>query len=820
MKKSYFKYSLIFLLPLILIGLVKAAPPAGIFSSTAALTIDTDPGANPVAANPYTIVSNGAEINTTDDLRIQIPLGVSAVWDSSVTTPTLDTSGNSTGAVSATVSYADADKTLIVDVTTNFSNEDSVTISGLQFIPGAVASAADELEWSVDAGANYLSGDLTTQLTVSDPTIITNIGPALTQAIVDDSFELAPTNVGSDVTFTAVATDNNLDQYYLAICQTDAITPVNNAAPICDGGAWAISSATDSDSLATAVYTAQAADPESNDWFGFICDVPATNDSTCHPTSGLLGNSLATISFTDMPVDLEYITVDGVIYQFDVAGGACVDAVAEDLCVDLTLAETESEVVSAIVSVEGGVNSTMYGRGSTLYIYADTPGSPGNTVTLGVTNCLDCVSSGLNLSGADTDTAAPFIVNHAPVFSNVVISNSADDLVIEPGDTLKVSVDIVDADSLPASDNVQLHVCSSEATMGGVTTSFDYITDTCVDGTLLCSSGLVDPLLGAVSCDDITNSISIPTAHGSYDVQVYVEDEHGLAGAGTTTNSFSIADVAPTLGSYFNEDILNIPVSGSDTLSVTFSIFDPNGDLDVISAEATFFDSVGGALGSCTANEQNCYITTCDLIDVGVAGIGKEATGTDADLVADCHFNVLFNANSSFWDIQGRVVDDLGPTSFLDAGFSIDVPPLFGVGVNASSLDYLGTLPFEISSGVAIPIQNLGNQDLDILYSSSLMCPDFPLCLGNTIPPEAQYWNISDINFSLVSEGNQMVLSGTEALGPASSGCVDLNLPVRTNYNSLLTDIDVYNKFQAPGVPADTYTGLNTVIAVPSDSCL
>jgi hypothetical protein len=77
---------------------------------------------------------------------------------------------------------------------------------------------------------------------------------------------------GNTVTFSAVASDDNSDNYYLAICKTNAITANNNAAPTCGGGNWCISNSTTSGSQATCDYATTTNDGGNQDWYAFICD--------------------------------------------------------------------------------------------------------------------------------------------------------------------------------------------------------------------------------------------------------------------------------------------------------------------------------------------------------------------------------------------------------------------------------------------------------------------------------------------------------------------------------------------------------------------
>jgi hypothetical protein len=85
-----------------------------------------------------------------------------------------------------------------------------------------------------------------------------------------------PTNAGNTVTWQAVGTDPNSDNYYLLLCKNSS-TPIaaNGAAPSCNGGGsnqWAVSTSTVSGASSTASYVTQASDPQINPWFGWICD--------------------------------------------------------------------------------------------------------------------------------------------------------------------------------------------------------------------------------------------------------------------------------------------------------------------------------------------------------------------------------------------------------------------------------------------------------------------------------------------------------------------------------------------------------------------
>lgn len=88
-----------------------------------------------------------------------------------------------------------------------------------------------------------------------------------------------PTWATNDVVFSITATDFESDDYYLAICKTNSVTPNNNAAPACPGGSWCVSGATAVGSQATCSYETQISDEGNNAWYAFVCDHDP--DSSC-----------------------------------------------------------------------------------------------------------------------------------------------------------------------------------------------------------------------------------------------------------------------------------------------------------------------------------------------------------------------------------------------------------------------------------------------------------------------------------------------------------------------------------------------------------
>jgi uncharacterized repeat protein (TIGR01451 family) len=101
------------------------------------------------AASTITIAEDASyqTISDTDDLRIRIPSGLDMIWDTLQTA--IVVSGNASSKVSTTVSYEDAGKTAVINVTTSFAALDTITVDSLKFMDFGSVSAADSLELEV-----------------------------------------------------------------------------------------------------------------------------------------------------------------------------------------------------------------------------------------------------------------------------------------------------------------------------------------------------------------------------------------------------------------------------------------------------------------------------------------------------------------------------------------------------------------------------------------------------------------------------------------------------------------------------------------------
>ncbi len=98
---------------------------------------------------PATVTDDAVSptITAGNDIRIRIPATFNMLWDTTDVTATI--TGSAASKVSSSVSYEDGGKTLVLDVTTDFSAGEEITVSALSFTSFTAASAADQLELEV-----------------------------------------------------------------------------------------------------------------------------------------------------------------------------------------------------------------------------------------------------------------------------------------------------------------------------------------------------------------------------------------------------------------------------------------------------------------------------------------------------------------------------------------------------------------------------------------------------------------------------------------------------------------------------------------------
>jgi hypothetical protein len=281
----------------------------------------------------------------------------------------------------------------------------------------------------------------------------------------------SPTNVGSNVTFEAKATDGNGEDYYLLICKdSSAPTASTSGAPSCNGaGQWAVSTSTASGATSTATYTVQETDLlESYAWYAFICDEndgnAACNATFTGQTAGLDNNSpfnvnhapsFSLLSTAGGALPFGVITWNSTSSDPDSDGGA--DQVKLYIC-------SSTNFTAGV-----GCDDITYAT-STL-----TTTDPSAAFTLGNTERQDQSypaygfiedEHGLAAVGEPAQaTSSPFIVlNATPTVSNVRYASSTIELLVEQGETtgFEIYFDVTDDNSCVANASTTDEIFASD----------------------------------------------------------------------------------------------------------------------------------------------------------------------------------------------------------------------------------------------------------------------------------------------------------------------------------------------------------------------
>jgi hypothetical protein len=291
--------------------------------------------------------------------------------------------------------------------------------------------------------------------TVATSVIVGNSAPVFTVQPFETvtSTTLTPTNVGSTVTFQATGTDGNGENYYLAICKDNSITPNNNGAPTCGGaGSWCISSSTTSGSSTTCGFGTLQATPESNIWYAFVCD--HSPSSVCSTMSQGANGSGSPFEVNHPP---SFISI-GVTTPLNpgstetwttTIGTSDADTGASDV-VDLVVCKTTGITAGAC---DGGASDTWC-TGSPV---ANTPscsiGISIPTADIGYSAYVYVFDNhNLGATGAVQASASPYTINNvAPVVSAISL-NGGSDISLSEGATIPVVLGATITDNNGCSD--------------------------------------------------------------------------------------------------------------------------------------------------------------------------------------------------------------------------------------------------------------------------------------------------------------------------------------------------------------------------------
>src|SRR5436309_5802798 len=130
---------------LVSLCVLAAASPAAAQTIASGSNQTFGAGQPPTAISAITVTDAAtATIKKGKDIRVRIPATFNMTWNTALTTATI--TGTAASKVSTTVTYEDGGKTLVLDVTTDFSGGNQIIVSGLQYTSFATASGPDRLQ--------------------------------------------------------------------------------------------------------------------------------------------------------------------------------------------------------------------------------------------------------------------------------------------------------------------------------------------------------------------------------------------------------------------------------------------------------------------------------------------------------------------------------------------------------------------------------------------------------------------------------------------------------------------------------------------------
>lgn len=392
--------------------------------------------------------------------------------------------------------------------------------------------------------------------TASTSVVVAGVAPNITTAPSDGGVTSTnPVNVGSDVTFTVTANDDNGDQYYMAVCKTNAITANNNATPTCTGGAWCYSGRTNDDSQATCATTTLAAWDETSDWYVFVCDYSAS--SQCSASSQGSGDNGSPFHVNHVP------SFTAVSHNGPKDPGATITVYTTSSDPD----SEHSDTVKLAVCKSTGVSGTECDGGETdtwctsSYTASDPscsfdfPIPAAHGATTSYVYVFD--SHGFAASGGSHGTdAAVTITDVAPTVTSVS-TNGGSVIALETEGTGGATTSVSTAEITDNNGCADIVSVTSSIYRSGVTCTADnanncYYNESCT-GDSVCDSGITQTYSCSVSIKyhaDPTDT-GAPYAAQNWLAKVYASDESSQANAvdstGVELNSWLALDVTSAI---------------------------------------------------------------------------------------------------------------------------------------------------------------------------------------------------------------------------------------------------------------------------------
>jgi len=419
------------------------------------------------------------------------------------------------------------------------------------------------------------------------------------------SASTSPTNEDSQITFTATAQDDDGNDYYLAVCQTNSISPGNNTAPTCNGGSWCISDSTTPSTEASCSYTANAA-TEENPWYAFACDkLPGFGVSQCSPMSQGEGNI-----YNDSPFVINhrpsFTSVSTLINNQDPGSRFTISTVSSD-------------------------TDTFYAT-NTLYLYVcytDSANFAGCTGGVDDTVCSAIATSSPNAK-CDYDDVAPtpagantyyayLFDNHGLAASNNSLSSSYSINNVSP---------VFGSLVLNGGTNIQPNIRGMSDKVVSVSNGSVQDFNGCTDITSAVSSVYISNAVGSHSCSPDDNTCyQITTDNCSINDCIDASDSTASVICTTTvryfinpTDSFSNNPSLYWEGYMQLSDGTNFPATTSNQVDVETNIA-----LDVFEDLIDF-----GSEMFAGENTEN-YNATTTIVNAGNSPIDTNLSGTDMD---------------------------------------------------------------------------------------------------------------------------------------------------------------------------------------------
>ncbi len=476
------------------------------------------------------------------------------------------------------------------------------------------------------------------QSTATTTVTVLNTPPAWTASTTEviESSIANPTNAGDVVSWTAIGTDSNAEDYWLLICDTNAApSTTSGGAPHCSSGVqWAISGTTTSGTAAVAATTTIAAWAESNIWYSWICDgnagsprcnntysqgVNATNSSPFEvnhrptftvfsdPVSGIPGQAVTFYSTsTDNDTsggaqnDQVFLTVCSVA-GFSTTTNSCNGIGAVTLATSTIYVDDNASAVYTIIIPTQDTNYSVYPYIIDTHGFEASGGEQGQVSTLTVNNV------------APTVGGASISLNQ-PVDNDII-------LTLESGETTGFDLSFI------ASDNNSCDAFGGAA--ADEITDYNlsiYRTPTTNSSTTCTSSSIFDPndcypSDVAPTSWNLVCTASSTTCSGSTDTDIRYD---------CTFPMWYIADpTGSTTAAFYTTDDWRAQVQGIDDDTAVGAYAESTVGVDVLPLLAFDLATVQIPYGALEPGQKNEILTaTTTMLATGNVGLDKDVTGS------------------------------------------------------------------------------------------------------------------------------------------------------------------------------------------------